>query len=99
MDRFKAADAHVMGVSVDSVPCNEAWAKSLGGVAYPLASDFWPHGAMLKAYGVLGDGGMADRAVVVVGPDGLVEFVHVYGAAELPEPDEVLAALKQPAKR
>ncbi len=85
--------AQVVGVSVDSVPCNEAWAKSLGGLTYPLASDFWPHGAMLKRYGVLRDDGMADRAVLVVGADGTLEFVNVYGAEELPEPEEVLAAL------
>ncbi len=83
----------MLGVSVDSVPCNEAWATSLGGVAYPLASDFWPHGAMAQAYGLLSEDGTAERAVLVVGPEGLVEFVHVYGAAELPEPDEVLSAI------
>ena len=84
----------MLGVSVDSVPCNEAWAKSLGGLTYPLASDFWPHGAMLKVYGVLQADGQAQRAVLAVGPDGILEFVKVYGAEELPEPDEVLSALQ-----
>ncbi len=84
----------MLGVSVDSVPCNEAWAKSLGGLTYPLASDFWPHGAMLKVYGVLQEDGQAKRAVLAVGPDGLLEFAQVYGSEELPEPDEVLAALQ-----
>lgn len=83
----------MVGVSVDSVPCNEAWAKSLGGLTYPLASDFWPHGAMLKAYGVLQADGKAERAVLAVGADGTLEYVNVYAADELPEPDEVLAAL------
>ena len=84
----------MVGVSVDSVPCNEAWAKSLGGLAYPLASDFWPHGAMLNAYGVLRDNGQAARAVLVVGADGPLEFVNVYGDDERPDPDEVLLALQ-----
>ncbi len=84
----------MVGVSVDSVPCNEAWAKSLGGLAYPLASDFWPHGAMLNAYGVLRDNGQAARAVLAVGVDGTLEFAKVYGDDELPDPDEVLLALQ-----
>src|SRR5215813_3553252 len=28
LERFKGYDAQVLGISVDSVPCNTAWAKS-----------------------------------------------------------------------
>jgi peroxiredoxin len=34
----------VLGISTDQVPTNEAWAKTLGGLSYPLCSDHWPHG-------------------------------------------------------
>ena len=31
----------VLGLSVDSIPCLKAWAKNLGGITYPLLSDFY----------------------------------------------------------
>jgi peroxiredoxin len=30
----------VLGISVDSTDCLRAWAESLGGISYPLLSDF-----------------------------------------------------------
>ncbi len=43
----------VLGLSVDSAPCLKAWAESLGGISYPLLSDFYPHGRFAELYGVL----------------------------------------------
>ena len=40
LSRFEERDTHVLGISIDSVPCNKAWAKSLGGISYDLLSDF-----------------------------------------------------------
>ncbi len=51
LERFAGYDAQVLGISVDSVPCNTAWAKSLGGLSYDLLSDFHPKGEVAKAYG------------------------------------------------
>src|ERR671921_406906 len=51
LERFKGYDAQVLGISVDSVPCNTAWAKSLGGLSYDLLSDFEPKGEVARAYG------------------------------------------------
>lgn len=83
-----------MGVSVDSVPCNAAWAQSLGGIEYPLLSDFWPHGHLCKEYGVLRDDGMAERAIFVIGPDAKVEHVRMYDIAELPQPHDALKVIR-----
>src|SRR5438874_1527748 len=33
LERFAGYDAQVLGISVDSVPCNNAWARSLGGLS------------------------------------------------------------------
>ena len=51
LERFKGYDAQVLGISVDSVPCNTAWAKSLGGLSYDLLGDFHPKGEVARAYG------------------------------------------------
>ncbi len=64
LERFKGYDAHVLGISVDSVHCNAAWAKFLGGLSYDLLSDFHPKGEVAKAYGAWREGdGISERAL------------------------------------
>ena len=66
LGRFEGADTQVLGISVDSIPSHVAWAKSLGGITYPLLSDFEPKGAVAKAYGAfrVADGIKIGRAHV-----------------------------------
>lgn len=97
MPQLREKGVQVLGVSVDSVPCNEAWSASLGGVAYPLASDFWPHGEVAKKYGVLRDDGRSERALILIDPQGQVDHIRVYPPEELPLPEIVLEWLKAPA--
>jgi alkyl hydroperoxide reductase subunit AhpC len=47
---FEAADTQVVGISCDSIYCHDAWAKSLGGISYPLLADI--HREVVKHYGV-----------------------------------------------
>ena len=45
------------------MPSLKGWADFLGGVPFPLLSDFWPHGAVGKAYGIFNEErGMDKRA-------------------------------------
>ena len=48
---FESADTEVILVSCDAAAARQAWKQKLG-LSYTLASDFWPHGAAAKAYGV-----------------------------------------------
>src|SRR5439155_1412434 len=41
LPEFERQDAQVLGISVDNVPCNKAWANSMGGISYPLQRDFF----------------------------------------------------------
>ncbi len=59
------------------MPCLKAWAKSLGGISFPLLSDFWPHGAVAQAFGVLRSNGTAERALFVLDSGGIIRFTHV----------------------
>lgn len=45
------AGVAVRAVSCDPAPALRAWAEQ-DGYAFPLLSDFWPHGAAARAYGV-----------------------------------------------
>ena len=44
LSRFEAANAAVLGISVDAQPAKAAWAKALGPISFDLLSDFHPHG-------------------------------------------------------
>lgn len=91
---FEAAGAQVMGISTDSVPCHEAWAKSLGGITYPLLAD--PHREVVKKYGLWWPELNANyRATIIVDTRGTVRFVERYGKGELPDPDKILAEVKK----
>jgi peroxiredoxin len=69
---FESAGTEVILVSCDSAASRQAWKKELG-LTYTLASDFWPHGAAARAYGVFDDQrGAAVRGTFLIDKDGVV---------------------------
>jgi len=94
LPEFDRINAQVLGISVDSVPCNTAWEASLGGLNYPLLSDFWPHGAVAEQYGVLRDEGYTERAIIGIDKHGVVRFIDVHDINQVPDPHEVLEAMR-----
>ncbi|MCO6752772.1 redoxin domain-containing protein, partial [Streptomyces sp. IpFD-1.1] len=61
---------------------------------FPLLSDFWPHGNVSRAYGVLDeDKGCAVRKTFVIDKEGVVRRTVSSGMADARDPDEYLAAL------
>lgn len=83
----------MLGISTDQVPTNEAWARTLGGLSYPLLSDHWPHGQVAALYGILRGDGRAERALFVIDKAGKLAYVHVSEIAKVPPLDPVMAAL------
>ena len=84
-----------VGLSVDSVPCKEAWAKSLKIKNTSLLADFWPHGGVAKKYGVFRDkNGIAERANIIVDEKQRIVFIKVYPIRELPKINEIIKFLK-----
>jgi len=84
-ERLRTYDAQVVGVSTDSRFANAAWAQQLGGISYPLLSDFHPHGAVAQLYGVLRPEGMAERAIFVIDKAGIVRYIDVHELREHPD--------------
>src|ERR1700749_3033285 len=81
--KFAELDAQVLGISQDTYFCHRAWqAKEIGWMHYPLASDYYPHGATVRAYGILREGpplpGISERAVFVVDKEGVIVFSRLY---------------------
>ncbi len=92
---FSEWNAEAFGLSVDSVPCKEAWAKNLRIKQTKLLSDFWPHGAVAKSYGIFREeDGFSERAVIILDEQGVVRFAKVYPMREVPNMEEILSALK-----
>jgi hypothetical protein len=90
LDRFDGLQAQVLGLSVDSIPSLVAWADSLGGITYPLLSDFYPHGEVAQKFGVLREDGRTERAIFVIDKAGIIRYVDVKGYIDDQPDNEVL---------
>jgi len=96
LERFAGYNAQVLGISVDSVPCNTAWAKSLGGLSYDLLSDFHPKGEVAKAFGAYRqDGGISERALFVVDKEGKLVYKDIHNISDQPDNEELFDVLRK----
>jgi peroxiredoxin len=85
-----------LGISVDSVPCKNAWAKELKIAETRLLSDFWPHGGVAQRYGIFrAKEGFSERASIVVDEKGTVTWVKLYDIPQLPDIKEIIAFLEK----
>ena len=83
-----------MGILCDSVYTLKAWGDSLGGVKYPLASDYWPHGAVSRLYGVFNEEiGRPERSIIVVDAGGIIRYIDVHQLREVPDDEEIAQEL------
>ena len=93
---FSNDDVQTLAVSVDSPQVHAAWAKEQG-YAFPLLADFWPHGDVARAYGVLHEqAGAALRGTFIIDKQGVVAYKVVNEIPDAREHDEyrkVLASL------
>lgn len=95
LSKFEDFETQVLGISVDNVPSHEAWQKSIGGISYPLCSDFYPHGGVATQYGVLRDNGVTERALFVIDKEGVVRFIDVHPIGEQPDNEEIFEVLRK----
>lgn len=84
-DVFEKNDTILVGITEDNVPTLYAWTKEMGGVWFPVASDFWPHGAVAKSYGVLRSDGTAERALFVIDKQGVIRYIDVHDINTRPD--------------
>ncbi len=94
-DRFEQYRTQLLGISVDSVACHEAWAKALGGLSFPLMSDYYPHGEVARKYGVLSRKGYAERTVFVIDLAGRIRWIERLRPFDLPDNEELLRQLEK----
>ena len=97
--RLLACNAETVAINVESIMNTTAWERACGPFDFPLCSDFWPHGAVCRRYGVLresGSGaGQSENALFVVSPAGRIAFCKSYEPESAPALDEVFALLER----
>ncbi len=93
-DYFEEANAIILGITVDNIPTLYAWTQAMGGISFPVLSDFYPHGDVASSYGVLRSEGFTERALFVVDLKGVITFVQVQDINERPPLEDLINALK-----
>jgi peroxiredoxin len=88
-------DVALLAISCDPAPALRVFAEQQG-VAFPLLSDFWPHGQVARAYGVfLPERGIATRGTFVIDRSGLLRWSVVGSVADARDTAEYLKALAE----
>ena len=83
---FEKYNTQLLCISVDSVPCHKAWARSFGGLSYPLLSDFYPHGEVSKKYGVFDEKrGYSKRSIFIIDMDGKLRYIDHVNMSKMPD--------------
>jgi peroxiredoxin len=95
LPEFEQRGATLLGISVDGAYCHHAFREHLG-ISIPLLADFHPKGDVAKAYGVWSEErGFAGRALVLIGPNGNVEWSYMSPPLEVPGANLIFDALDQ----
>jgi peroxiredoxin (alkyl hydroperoxide reductase subunit C) len=82
---FEKNDTVMLGITVDNVPTLHAWVREMGGLWFEVLSDFWPHGAVADAFGVLRTDGTAERALIFIDRQGIISNAMVFDINERPD--------------
>jgi peroxiredoxin len=92
LSQFQSLNTEVLGISVDSKHSSAAFAEHLH-LDFPLVSDF--NKEITQAYGVLREGGFAERALFVIDKTGKIAYAHVNAIGEVPDNEPVFEVLRQ----
>jgi peroxiredoxin len=94
-DLFDQNDAILLGITVDNIPTLFAWTQEMGGLWFPVLSDFHPHGAVAKKYGVLRSDGTSERALFVIDKKGVIRYIDVHDINQRPKLEVLLKELEK----
>ena len=92
---FDQHDAVLLGITVDNVPTLFAWTNQMGKLWFSVLSDFWPHGAVAKKYGVLRSNGVSERALFVIDKKGMIRYIDVHDINKRPPLEDLAVALEK----
>ncbi len=94
-DEFDENNTILLGITVDNLPTLYAWTQQMGQVWFEVLSDFWPHGDVAAAYGVLRSDGIAERALFFINKEGIINAVAVMDINQKPDMKNCSAELEK----
>jgi peroxiredoxin len=94
LPEFRRYGAELLGISVDSAWCHQAFARDRK-LHFALLSDFEPKGAVAKTYGAYRNAeGVCERALFVIDENGIIVWSYCSPLAVNPGADGILDALE-----
>ncbi len=94
-DIFDSHNAILLGITVDNIPTLHAWTNEMGGLWFPVLSDFWPHGKVASEYGVLRGDGTSERALFVIDKGGIIRYINVNDINKRPRIEDLIRVLER----
>ena len=95
LSEFQDLGAHLLGISVDGVWGHAAFTQNRK-LHFPLLAAFEPQGAVARLYGVYREtDGTSERALFVIGADGVIHWSYVSPVGVNPGADGILSALEE----
>ncbi len=77
-------NVQIFGICCDNPDSVNAWTVGLGRLSFPVLADFWPHGKICEAYGVLNQYGVPDRVMMLIDPEGRLCYLDNNHINEVP---------------
>ncbi len=94
-DLLEQHDAVMLGITTDNVPTLHAWTSLMGKLRFAALSDFWPHGKVASAYGVLRSDGTTERALFLIDKEGIIRWIDVHDINKRPPLEDLVDQLSR----
>ena len=95
LPEFRRHGAELLGISVDSAWCHQAYARA-SQLHFPLIADFHPKGQIARSYGAYRESeGVAERALFIVDETGQIAWSYLSPIAVNLGADGILDALER----
>jgi len=92
---FEQKDTILLGITTDNIPTLFSWTREMGTLWFEVLSDFWPHGKTASAYGVVRNDGTAERALILVDKQGIIQWTHVSDINIRPDLGMIMEAINR----
>jgi len=96
---FEQHNTILLGITVDNIPTLYAWTSQMGDLWFPVLSDFWPHGAVAKKFGVLRSDGVSERALFFIDQKGVIRDIQVSDINKRPDLEQCALSLEKLDKK
>jgi len=92
---FEEANAVLLGITTDNLPTLYAWVEQMGGLWFPVLSDFYPHGKAASQYGILRSNGISERALFVIDQSRVIRYIDVHDINARPPLEDLVQAIQK----